>query len=91
MKEEEVEEEEEEGRVEVKHKKRTNDRARRDNEDAVALGNRRQAMRDADDRVGLEDLLDDLLNLLVGRHVERRGGLVHDEDFRLDKEGAGNA
>ncbi len=48
-------------------------------------------MRHDDDGVALLELLDEILYTAGGDRIKRRGGLIHEDDLRLDRDRAGNA
>ena len=48
-------------------------------------------MGDDGDRITAAQLVDQLLDLGGGDRVERRAGLVHQDHFRIDRDGAGDA
>ena len=60
-----------------------------DDHDAVGQAQRRAAVGDEDRRAALHDLAQRGVDLLLGRGVDRRGGVVEDEDARVGEEGPG--
>src|ERR1043165_4441234 len=65
-----------------------------EHEERRAVGDARgllHVVRDDDDRVGLLQIPDQLLDLRRGDRIERRGRLVHQQDLRIDRQRAGDA
>jgi hypothetical protein len=57
----------------------------------VGLAQGREAVRDGDGGAALHQVVERLLDLLLGLGVDRRGGLVEDQDARVDEQRAGDA
>ena len=57
---------------------------------AIGLAQRRQAVRDGDGRPALHEVVERLLDFLLGGRIHGRRGLVHDQDARVDEQRARN-
>ena len=61
-----------------------------EHDDLVGMGDRRQPVRDDQRRASLRYLRQRRLDFVLGAAVQRRGGLVQDQDRRIFQQGAGN-
>ena len=61
-----------------------------EHQDAIGLANGGEAVGNGKDGAILHQIVDGVLDLLLGDGVERGGGFVKDEDRRITQNGAGN-
>ena len=61
-----------------------------ENDQAVGVAQRRQAVGDGDRGAPAHEIVERLLDFLLGCCVDRGRGLVEDQDLRIDEQGAGD-